>query len=204
MNFGEWWRYPQKPVRVNESIFEEINPDEYTLERKFDGHRLILIREENSIKFYTREKRIIEIPTNLLNQLQYLNIPKGTVLDGEIWTPTKRGSWRHNRDVVCSATFWDTMRFGYKNISNLPLSERRKFLLEVIPDGLPDLSFVLQEEVSLSKCLEIKKEAGKHKESTNAKSGFIHGVVLKRLDSPRRDNAVRSVEHPDWLKIIFF
>ena len=198
-----WWKFVQKPVRVDITIFDRINPGEWEASKKLDGHRLILIRDGNNIRFFTRQKNIIEIPHNMREDLQKLNLPSGTVLDGEIWNNDKRGSWRTNLDSTCYASFWDIIRFGEKDLSTLPLTERRKYLSDTVPDGLESLSVVPAAIPSLSNYLEWQKEAKDHREKTGAKSGFIHGMVLKRKMSPRRDHATQSKVHPDWVKLVF-
>jgi len=155
-------------------------------------------------ELWTRERRRIDMPDNLRDQIHMLNLPDGTVLDGEIWTPTKRGSWRHNRTVQCNLTLWDVIKSGARDMSLAPLEERYAELSRLIKDKATDISVINQTPASLDKYREIVKEAKDFKASNQSRSGFIHGAVLKRLGSPRRDHATRSTEHPDWLKIVAF
>ena len=196
-----FWVYPFKPVRVDESIFDKIDNSKYLLEPKLDGFRVIIIAN-GSVKLWTREKKPIEIPDNLVSQLQALNLKKGTVLDGEIWTPTKRGSWRHNKGVQCLISLWDVIRDGEDSSGRLPIEKRREILSRVIGPGTEDISVVDQFPMNKERFEIIKKSAVEHRSVTGTRSGFVHGVVLKRLGSPRRDHATRSTEHPDWLKLV--
>lgn len=63
------------------SIKEPFDDDDYITELKFDGIRLILSKFNDQIKLYTRHNNEI---TSKFPELLDLNIPNGTVLDGEI------------------------------------------------------------------------------------------------------------------------
>ena len=192
-----------KPVRVTETILEKIRPEDYIHEDKYDGHRSMLVSEERGVKLFTRMKVNIPVPNNLQSQLKSLNVPVGTVLDGEIWTPSKRGSWVQNKNVICSLTFWDAISYENKSIGDQSLEKRRAILEKVIGAGTENIKLVVQKPVTRECIEETRKIATKHRVASNSNSGFIHGVVLKRKGSPRRDNPLRSVEHVDWMKIVF-
>lgn len=199
----QWWIYPFKPVRVQESIFErEGGLGNYILERKFDGWRVLVISEAHGVSLWTREKTRIEMPDNLKSQIEDLNLPEGTVLDGEIWTPEKRGAWRHNKKVPCRLTLWDVIKSGKNCLSNSPLEERRKELELLLERKTQDVEIVEWLPATKEAYAEVKREAELFREKSQSRSGFIHGAVLKRRGSPRRDNVVRCIEHADWLKIV--
>jgi ATP-dependent DNA ligase len=196
-----WWMYPMKPVRVRASIFETVNPDDYFLEMKYDGFRAILAVEGGQPKLWTRDHKRLEMPDNLMSQLQTLDLPDSTVLDGEIWTPTKRGAWRHDRTIPCLLTFWDAIRSDARDISGLPIESRRDEMARLLQGGTQDIGMTSWLPATVESHNTILKRALEHREES--RSGFIHGVVLKKKGSPRRDHATRCVEHPDWLKIVF-
>jgi len=198
------WTYPMKPVRVSESILKKIKLDDYVLEEKYDGHRAILISGERGVKLFTRMKTEIQIPDNLKQQLDVLKIPEGIVLDGEIWTPSKRGSWAQNKNIICSLTFWDVINYEGNPVGKKSLEERRAILEKVIGNGMENIGLVVQKPVTIECVEETRKKAMGHRVDSQSRSGFIHGVVLKRKGSPRRDNPGRSVEHVDWMKIVYF
>lgn len=197
-----WWTYPFKPVRVKDSIFEAIDPGEYVLEKKFDGFRAIAIAGPEGVSLWTRERTHIAMPDNLKEQIEELSLPEGTVLDGEIWTPVKRGSWRHNRSVPCCLTFWDAIRSGRTDLSAQPLEERRRALRNMVGRGTKDVGTTEWLPATMESFAQVRTEAMTFRSQEKSRSGFIHGAVLKRLGSPRRDHALRSVEHADWLKIV--
>ncbi len=198
------WIYPMKPKRINESLLSSLRLDDYVLEKKYDGHRAILVVGEHGPRLFTRQKTDLVMPDNIRPQIEALNLPAGTILDGELWTPTKRGSWTQNKSVVCSLSFWDIMAFQGQLTGAMPLDKRRWILEHMIGDGTQDVKVVEQEPVTVERIAEIRKEAVEHREATQSRSGFVHGVVLKRRGSPRRDNPNRSAEHADWLKIVYF
>lgn len=199
-----FWIYPMKPMRINETLLSSLKLDDYVLEKKYDGFRALLIVEENGFKLFTRQKTEMVVPNNLRPQIEALRLPPGTVLDGELWTPTKRGSWTQDKNVVCSLTFWDVIAFEGKSIGQMTIEQRRFVLDRLIPEGVKDIRIVEWEPVTKERIEEIRKEAMEHRVSSQSRSGFIHGVVLKRKGSPRRDNPNRSVEHADWMKIVYW
>jgi ATP-dependent DNA ligase len=168
----------------------------------FDGHRAIVIADSNT-QLWTREKRRIDLPDNLAQQLRELNLPRGTVLDGEIWNPAKRGGWKQTRDASCRLTLWDAIQTGTTNLSQQPIEKRREALHALMRPECPHIRAVEVQEATLENCQLAYLQATQMRESMESRSGFIHGVVLKRNGSPRRDHACRSTEHPDWLKIVF-
>lgn len=200
----QWWQFPFKPVRVTDDVFSSVVSEEtHVLEKKYDGFRAVLI-VESTYSLWTRDRKRLDIPLNLRDQLDSLALPRGTVLDGEIWNLEKRGSWRHDMREQCCLTFWDTIRVGGRPMSLLPLEERKAALDVLVAGKCADISVVEHLPASLSLLNEIRSDAESHRNKTGCRSGYIHGVVLKRKGSPRRDHATRCVEHSDWSKIVFF
>jgi ATP-dependent DNA ligase len=167
----------------------------------FDGWRAIVIVNRVP-ELWTREKHKIDMPINLATQLRQLDLPVGTVLDGEIWNPLKRGAWKHSNGIECKLTLWDAIRYGTKDISTQPIEERRKALYSLLKPECEHIKAVEVLPATKENCQMIFKEAAEIRTQA-VRSGFIHGVVLKKNGSPRRDHATRSTEHPDWLKIVF-
>ncbi len=202
MTTPAWWMFPFKPVRVQDSIFEKIPESGYVMEKKYDGWRALAISGPHGVTLWTREKTRIEMPDNLREQVESLKLPEGTVLDGEIWNPSKRGSWRHARGIKCMLTFWDVVRSGTRDVSGLKLEDRRAEMEALLGAGTDDVRTVRWLPATRAAYDEVRREAESFREEHSARSGFVHGVVLKRRGSPRRDHAVRCVEHADWLKIV--
>lgn len=192
-----------KPVRATSTVLKTVDINKYVMEKKYDGWRAIVIVNKGAT-LWTRDKRKIDLPDNLREQFEVMGIPDGTILDGEIWNPTKRGAWRHNNRVVCNLTLWDAIRLDNHDLSNEPLEARRAKLESLLAgQAISDIKMTELLTPSLELITEIEHEAQSFRESTQARSGFIHGVVLKRKGSPRRDHVTRCVEHVDWVKIVF-
>ena len=200
MQNRSWWMYPQKPIRINDAVFRNLDPDDYSIEPKHDGHRTITIIGENHVNIWTREKRRIDTPDYLVKQLKQLSLPAGTVLDGEIWSPIQRGGWTKIKNKECHITYWDIIKKGNENLSNNSIEDRRKVLSDLIKP-CENIHMVEIMELSLKNLETLHKLAVDTRKE--ARSGFIHGIVAKRNGSIRRDHAVRSNTHPDWLKMCF-
>lgn len=198
-----WRKYPMKPMRVDETIFDRIALDNYTMEPKFDGWRAMILVGE-SVSLWTREYNRIDMPENLAEQFRSLNLPQGTVLDGEIWNPNKRGSWSHNPGIACKLTIWDVLQASGKSVEKKGFVERRQILEDLIPERSDDIELTRIYPADKTMYDSIRQEAELHREREKNRSGFIHGVVLKKKNSPRREHPNRSVEHPDWLKLVLW
>lgn len=203
LNGYSWWKYPQKPVRINQQVLQNLNPDDYTMEPKIDGHRVVLIAGTSQVYVYTRQKRRIQPPNYLMDELRSINFPAGTVLDGEIWNIAKRGGWKKFDRDGFSITFWDTIRTGTVDLSSSSLEDRRDALFSLLNR---ETEHVLRTEIlkpSMAIVESLHQKAREVRDSPDIRSGYIHGVVLKKNGSPRRDHATRSTKHPDWLKYVF-
>jgi ATP-dependent DNA ligase len=198
-----WWTYPQKPVRINLRSLGVHPLNRYWLEKKYDGHRAILIVDGGQRKLFTRQRFSIAVAPELTAQLGSLKLEEGTVLDGEIWNPLKRGGWTADGREPSVLTFWDCMRDGAKDMSSRPLEERRAALVKAVGDGNEGVRVVEQEAATEARVKEIYEESSTVRKENRSRSGFVHGVVLKLRGSPRRDHATRSKEHSDWLKVVF-
>ncbi len=204
MNKLTLWKYPFKPVRAKWSVFKTIDTSRYFMEKKYDGWRAMVQVGQDGVSLWTRDKQFIAMPNNLAIQLAALGMPEGTLLDGEIWNMSKRGAWRHDKSVICALTLWDAIRVDHRDLSNIAIGERRQELEKLLAGkNTPDIKAteILPADEVLAR--QIDEEARSFREGVNARSGFIHGVVLKRHGSPRRDHAVRCVEHADWIKVVF-
>jgi ATP-dependent DNA ligase len=198
-----YWMYPQKPVSVNLRSLGAHPLHRYWLEKKYDGHRVVLVVDGGRKKLFTRQRAPIEVLPELTAQLESMKMAEGTVLDGEIWNPLKRGGWTAEGKEPSALTFWDCVRDGVKDLSARPLEERRAALEGILGDGNGDVRIIDQEAATEVRVREIYEESGAVRKENRSRSGFVHGVVLKLRGSPRRDHATRSKEHSDWLKVVF-
>ncbi len=192
-----------KPMRIG---FEQVGAHDvgrYWLEKKYDGHRAILLAERGKKILLTRQKVPIAIPNEMTSSLASISMADGTVLDGEIWNPAKRGGWTADGRERTILTFWDCVREGETDLSLSPTEARREALLRIIGPGNELVQVVERERATVERVKQIYEEARKARKERQSRSGFIHGVVLKLVGSPRRDHATRSQEHSDWMKVVF-
>lgn len=197
-----WFAHPMKPMRVTEAVLRR-NPGCYWMERKYDGHRAMITVSQERVAVWTRDKRPLGAPKAVMEAVQSLGMPEGTVLDGEIWSSSKRGGWRADGEDPCQVTLWDVLSVGFESLAAKSIEWRMDVLRDLVGGGPGVVSVVHREEASLESLEEIRAEAEEARRTRNARSGYIHGVVLKRKGSPRRDRANRCAEHADWLKILF-
>ncbi len=197
--------FPVKPKRINESMLDVLDLSKYTMEVKLDGFRAMVESAGGQVRVFTRQKEPMVVPENLRPQLERLGLPDGTVLDAELWTPTKRGSWVQNPSVECVLSVWDVVSDGKVPMGPRPIEERREALKRLLGNlhYAKDIRIVVPEPVTKARVEEIRRIVEDHRAGTQSRSGFIHGVVLKRNRSPRHDHPNRSIEHTDWLKIVF-
>jgi ATP-dependent DNA ligase len=198
-----WQSFPMKPILINNEVLKGLNPLDYTIEPKWDGWRIIIVTNLNRVSTFTRQKTPLKLPMSLQNELNDLDLPVGTVMDGEIWSPMKRGGWNNLPKGQCKLSFWDVMRHGSKNISNESIETRRQILNSLFTPT-ENIAQTNVYDVSLENLQKLEQQAREVRDGQALRSGFIHGVVLKRNGSPRRDHACRSIEHPDWLKVVYW
>ena len=191
-----------KPVLVGEDVLRAIDLSDYRMEKKYDGIRVLVVVADQ-VSLWTRHKRKYRTPESILEELRRMNLPHGTVLDGELWEREKRGGWEEGDSETCQIALWDCVSLRRKDLSDQPI-ERRRVALRNLVDGKSDRIWTVEDEdPSIGRIMEINEEALKDREFPGTRSGSIHGVVLKRKGSPRRDRPNRSAPHPDWLKVVF-
>lgn len=78
------------PMLLHKSI-EPFDNRDYISELKLDGIRLIVSKIDDQIKLYTRHHNDV---TALFPELHTIDIPDGTILDGEIIVSDRKGHTR--------------------------------------------------------------------------------------------------------------
>jgi DNA ligase 1 len=171
---------------------EAFTDDTYLSELKYDGIRLTLSKWNGTVKLYTRHKNEV---TNRFKELLYIDIPDGTVLDGEIIVPgaddkpdfeamMARFLSSKNEYSVQYCVF-DILYYEGKSVMQRPLIERKELLEQVLPaDDL--LVFVRHFEGQGEALFNFIKEQS------------LEGVVLKKADSIYKP----GTRSPNWLKVI--
>ncbi|MCM3527861.1 hypothetical protein M4D56_01965 [Cytobacillus oceanisediminis] len=176
-------------LHKSEQPFEDI---EFITELKLDGIRLILSKFNNQIKLYTRHNNEV---TSKFPELLQIDIPDGTVLDGEIIVPGKDGKpdfeammerfqSRSSNHHIQYCVFDVIYRKGEK-LTHLPLIERKDILESLIHN---DQYFA-----------KVQWMFGNGEAYFDlVKQHELEGIVLKRAVSKYQINK-RSY---DWLKVI--
>lgn len=198
---GLWtWQFPMKPVRIERETVRTLRMSDYWVERKYDGIRVTVVSGRD-ISVYTRHGRRYDIPASLMKELRKSVRAEGAVLDGELWDPRKRGGWEGTDDRDCLLTFWDCVSLRGRPIGREALEIRAKALAESVSESAR-VAVARRERASegILDAIEAEAKSGRG----DRRSGSVHGAVLKRVGSPRRDHPNRSVEHADWLKIVFW
>ncbi len=164
----------------------------YITELKLDGIRLILSKVNNKIHLYTRHNNEV---TSKFPELQHLDIPDGTVLDGEIVVSDAEGKpdfefmmerfmSRKSEHSIQFCVF-DVIYHEGNKVTHLPLLERKE-LLESLVDNDEHIAKVQWVHGNGPVYFDIVKQNG------------LEGIVLKRADSKYQIKK-RS---QDWIKVI--
>jgi DNA ligase 1 len=179
---------------------EPFNHDNYVSELKMDGFRLIYSYIEDK-KLFTRHNTDI---TTRFPELLNLNIPIGTVLDGEVVVTDSSGKpdfeavmsrfSLYNSNKVeymakhepVSFFVFDVLYHKGEKVTHLPLYKRKKILDTIIPVNTPILSKVMNTDSNGIALFDLIKEQN------------LEGIVIKKKDSTYEIGR-RSYS---WLKMI--
>ena len=134
---------------------ERFAGDEWTFEQKHDGIRLIVFKDGDEIRMYSRTRRPQDLP-RVRDAIRRLP-PRQVVLDGEL-------TW--DRDTAYHV--FDLLWLDGRDLTGMPLRERRRLL-----DGL-----------ALEPPLERTPSIEDAEPWELARRNGWEGVIAKRLDSP--------------------
>ncbi|UOR14160.1 ATP-dependent DNA ligase [Halobacillus amylolyticus] len=164
----------------------------YITELKLDGIRLILSKFNNKVHLYTQHNNEV---TSKFPELQRIDIPDGTVLDGEIVVSDTEGkpdfefmmerfmSSRSEHSIQFCV--FDVIYHEGKKVAHLPLIERKEILASLI---------VNEEHIT-----KVQWVHGHGKAYFDiVKQNGLEGIVHKRADSKYQIKK-RS---QDWIKVI--
>ncbi|MGG3469225.1 RNA ligase family protein [Neobacillus pocheonensis] len=181
------------PMLLNKTD-QPFDSDDYVTELKLDGIRLIYsVDDAGKVRLYSRHNNEI---TSKFPELYNLDIPPGTVLDGELIVSDKDG--KPDFEAVMSRfmsskdksqiTFvaFDVIQRKGERITNLPLLERKEILQDIVPH---DTSLIAKTQF-------IEGHGSAYFDAIKEQS--LEGIVLKRKDS-RYEIGKRS---QSWLKVI--
>ena len=196
--------YLAYPIEAAVSILG--NPNEWSIEHKWDGIRSQTIIRENEIFVWSRGEELV---TDKYPEFQLLlgNIPNGTVIDAEIlaYPNNEIGTFndlqtRIGRKTISAALLksnpvilkaYDLLEWEGIDIRNLPY-EKRRILLEKLYESVKDknLPMHLSERKSLNSWDEVSDERMKAREMRS------EGLMLKRKESTYQVGRKKG----DWWK----
>ena len=166
-----------------------FNGKDWLYEIKWDGYRAIAEAKENNVKLYSRNGNTFNssYPT-IVDELAKMKID--AVLDGEVVALDKNGApsfqllQQYNYDYPLIYYVFDVLFINRKNISSLPLIERKKRLKKLLKKSV---SVKYSDHVE-EKGIEFFKQAGKLK---------LEGIMAKQMDS----KYLPGIRTSNWLKI---
>ncbi|MFE0508187.1 ATP-dependent DNA ligase [Peribacillus butanolivorans] len=176
-------------LHKTEQPFEDVD---FITELKLDGIRLILSRFENQIRLYTRHNNEV---TSKFPELLQLDIPNGTILDGEIIVTDRQGKpdfeammerfQSKNSEHVIQYCVFDVIYYKGLKVTHLPLHERKELLEEIVEDSnlICKVRWMYGNSTAY---FDLVKQQG------------LEGIVQKKANSKYQINK-RS---HDWLKVI--
>jgi DNA ligase 1 len=169
-----------------------FDDESYITELKLDGIRLVLSKFEGKVRLYTRHNNEV---TAKFPELLSIDIPDGTVLDGEIIVtdPTGKPDFEAMMERFMSSKsqhtiqycVFDVIYYAGKKVVNMPLIERKE-LLESFLQPTDKIVMVQWMQGNGKAYFDLTQQHG------------LEGVVLKRADS-KYQVGKRS---RDWLKVI--
>ncbi|WP_281309664.1 ATP-dependent DNA ligase [Flavobacterium flavigenum] len=170
------------------------NPEDWSIEHKWDGIRSQTIIRENEMYIWSRGEELVTDKYPEFKSFVGI-IPNGTVIDAEIlaFTEGEIGTFndlqtRIGRKTISASLLekvpvilkaYDILEWEGQDIRNLPYSERR-LLLEQLYDSIKDKTphFQLSERVLLHSWEEVTTERMRAREMKS------EGLMLKRNNSP--------------------
>jgi len=149
---------------------------EWTYEIKLDGYRLEAVRNAKEVTLYSRRRNVLNDRFGYIaTALEYL--PTGTVIDGEVVGLGPNGhadfyllqKFRSAQSNIVYYAF-DILVHEHRDLTRLPLSERREIISTVVKPGKHVALSVVSNRPA-AKMLEFAKTHG------------LEGLVAKRADS---------------------
>ncbi|GLO66245.1 ATP-dependent DNA ligase [Oceanobacillus kimchii] len=172
-----------------------FNDDSYITELKLDGIRLIWTKFNDKVRIYTRHNNEV---TSLFPELLSINLPDGTVLDGELVSPDDKGKPDFeaimkrfssiNSNISIQYCVFDILYYNNEKLTSKSLLYRKEILEESHPN----------DDSILTKVRWIKGHGVDY--FNLVEQNQLEGIVLKASES-KYDIGKRS---HSWLKIISY
>lgn len=174
----------------NERAEKDWQAAEWCVEWKYDGIRAQVICREDQVWVWSRgEEKIADTFPDLVEQLALL--PNGTVLDGEILIiknnrihsfqdlqkrlGRKKVSATLVKELPVGFIAYDCLEVDGVDLREKPLSERRRFLAQVLKP-------LLSSQVRMSEILDVKNTQELEHWRTEARNHDAEGLMIKRWE----------------------
>lgn len=148
---------------------------QWVFEIKLDGYRAIAVKGQAVNLFSRRRKSFNRQYAHIVEAIS--GLPEGTVLDGEVVAQDDSGRpnfnlLQHSRSQSSRIRYFvfDLLVYKNRDLTKLPLSERRELLQDILPAS-PRIQISEQFEVSASEMIAAVRQQQ------------LEGVVAKRKDS---------------------
>lgn len=185
-------KFPEKVDPMLATLVDEPFDDkDWEFEVKWDGYRAISYLKKDDVEIMSRNhKPFTEKYYPITQALKDWN--QNAVVDGELVVVDKNGvsnfgalqNWRSEADGELIYYVFDLLWYDGKNLMDLPLSDRKAILEEIIPDaGIVRIGFTVHED-------------GKHFFETAAEMD-LEGIIAKKSAS----KYIPGARNKDWLKI---
>ncbi len=184
--------FPSKLLPMLATMIDKpFDKEGWQYEIKWDGYRAVAFCNKEKVELKSRnDKSFSEKFYPVITALQEWNIH--AVVDGEVVVLDEKGkpdfgalqNWRSESDGELYFYVFDLLWMNGKDLMEIPLSERRTLLKEIIPDN-PVIRFSENFEVSGIEFFETAKEMG------------LEGIIAKKSDGIYS----AGKRSKDWLKI---
>lgn len=168
--------------------------DSYITELKLDGLRIIWTKFNDQVRIYTRHNNEC---TSIYPELTTIDLPNGTVLDGEIVVSDVNGKpdfeaamerfMSKKSSHVVEYCVFDIIQYKGEKVTYLPLLERKELLEKIIPSDHPNITAVKWTKGNGCAYFNLVQQNG------------LEGIVLKKIENSPYEIGKRS--HL-WLKVI--
>jgi len=184
--------YPPQPKRIwpESSYFKRLDRSPlWAGEIKYNGWRLLL-NKNDKLNLFNRHATIIDINPTIFESA-FKKVPKNTVFDGELVE-------FRTTELKNIIVFWDCMFWDGKDLRQLPLSERRKYLkFDLAPEILTTTSHpqIFRTQQFKTGLIDL------YNKIVTRNDPVEEGLVIKKIDSPYSWHHSRKVEIDDWIKV---
>ena len=190
---------------IEGEISELGAPDQWSAEWKWDGIRSQLIVRDSTLYLWSRGEDLITDKFPELHPLADL-LPNGTVIDGEL-LPFRDGvplsfhllqtrigrknvTKKHLKEAPASILAYDLLEYAGRDIRQLPFSERREKLVNLIENALCDPMLKYSNSLEWSSWDELSMLREQSREH------HAEGFMIKRKESAYQSGRKRG----DWWK----